>query len=250
MSGMACLLLMVLIAGAAGAALELVGAIVIVIAATLGLAQRSLYLHVAAVARALEAQDLPAARVAVARIVGRDVHDLDESAIASAALESLSESFNDGVVAPAFWFCVGGLPGLFVYKAVNTADSMIGHMEPRWCSFGWAAARTDDVMNWIPARLAGALVACAGGGGWRTMWADARKHASPNAGWPEAAMAGTLEKRLGGAASYDGVTHARPVLGQGPPPTTTDVREGLNIYLRACGILWALFALGGLLWRL
>ena len=167
-----------------------------VLASTLGLAQRSLYAHVAAVAKALEADDLPAARTAVGMIVGRDTATLDASGVAAAAIESLAESFNDGIVAPAFWLALAGLPGLYAYKAVNTADSLIGHKEPRWKDFGWAAARTDDVMNLAPARLAGTLIAMAGGGGWKTMLRDAHRHASPNAGWPEAAMAGALEVRL------------------------------------------------------
>ena len=122
--------------------------------ASTGLAQRSLYEHLAAVLKPLEAGNLPAAQAAVARVVGRDTGYLDEAGVATAALESLAESFNDGVVAPAFWLALGGLPGLFAYKAVNTADSMIGHKEPRWRAFGWAAARTDDAMNLAPARLA------------------------------------------------------------------------------------------------
>jgi adenosylcobinamide-phosphate synthase len=162
--------------------------------------------------------------------------------VAAAALESLAESFNDGVVAPAFWLTVGGLPGLFAYKAVNTADSMIGHKEPRWRSFGWAAARADDALNLAPARLAGALIALAGGGGWRVMLRDARKHASPNAGWPEAAMAGALDVRLGGPACYDGVLNDRPAFGDGRPPEARDLRRGLGVYVRACGLLWLLAA--------
>jgi adenosylcobinamide-phosphate synthase len=216
--------------GARGAALALL--------ATTGLAQRSLYDHVAAVLRPLEQGDLPAARAAVAQIVGRDTDDLDASGIAAAALESLAESFNDGVVAPAAWLAIGGLAGLFAYKAVNTADSMIGHKEPRWRSFGWAAARTDDLMNLAPARLAGTLIAAAGGGGWKIMARDARKHASPNAGWPEAAMAGALGVRLGGPVRYDGALVDRPVFGDGPAPTAEDLKRGLALYLRACGLLW------------
>lgn len=224
-----------------------------VLAATLGLAQRSLYDHVAAVARALEADDLPGARMAVGKIVGRDTATLDASGVAAAAIESLAESFNDGVVAPAFWLAFGGLPGLYAYKAVNTADSLIGHREPRWKAFGWAAARTDDAMNFAPARLAGALIAMAGGGGWRVMLRDARHHASPNAGWPEAAMAGALGVRLGGAAAYEGVMTDRPVFGKGPPPTTADLRRALSIYVRAGALLWvavaALWFRGGRAWR-
>jgi adenosylcobinamide-phosphate synthase len=211
----------------------------------LGLAQRSLWDHVRAVARPLSAGDLDAARLAVGRIVGRDVERLDEAGVAAAAIESLAESFCDGVAAPLFWFVVGGLPGLFVYKAVNTADSLIGHREPRWRSFGWASARFDDVLNWIPARLASALVALAGRGGWRMMLRDARKHASPNAGWPEAAMAGALGVRLGGPAWYDGELSERPVLGEGKAADAADLERALKVYLAACAILWLLLALGG-----
>jgi adenosylcobinamide-phosphate synthase len=220
-----------------------------VLAATLGLAQKSLYDHVEAVARALEADDLPAARAAVGRIVGRDTAVLDASGVAAAAIESLAESFNDGVVAPAFWLAIGGLPGLYAYKAVNTADSLIGHREPRWKDFGWAAARTDDVMNLAPARLAGALVAAAGGGGWRVMLRDARHHASPNAGWPEAAMAGALGVRLGGPVAYDGVMTKRPSFGEGPAPVVSDLRRALTLYVRACGLLWLTVSIGGRAWR-
>ncbi len=216
------------------------GEAALAIAATTGLAQRSLWEHVFAVLAPLERGDLDAARLAVGRIVGRDTQDLDETGIAAAALESLAESFNDGVVAPALWLALGGLPGLFAYKAVNTADSMIGHMEPRWRSFGRAAARTDDAMNLAPARLAGALLILAGGGsGWKTMMRDAGKHASPNAGWPEAAMAGVLGVRLGGPATYDGETMKdRPVFGDGRAPDAADLRRGLRVYARACGFLW------------
>ncbi|MDG2521847.1 adenosylcobinamide-phosphate synthase CbiB [Caulobacter segnis] len=221
------------------------GVLVLMILGSLGLAARSLYDHVAAVAKAA---DLDAARAAVGRIVGRDTDRLDESGVAAAALESLAESFCDGVVAPVFWFLLGGLGGLFAYKAVNTADSLIGHREERWRAFGWFAARTDDLMNWIPARIAGALVALAAGGGWTTMFRDARKHASPNAGWPEAAMAGGLRVRLGGPATYDGVAHDRPVFGDGPAPTTADLKRGLGVYLRACAILAAMLLVGGLTW--
>lgn len=222
------------------------GGVLVTLLATLGLAQRSLFEHVAAVIRAFNAGDLSAARTAVGKIVGRDTDRLDESGVSAATLESLAESFNDGVVAPAFWLLVGGLPGLFAYKAVNTADSMIGHMEPRWRDFGWAAARTDDVMNLIPARLAGGLIVLAGRGGWRVMFRDARKHASPNAGWPEAAMAGALKVELGGPASYDGVTHDRPAFGRGPRPAARDLGRGLMIFLGASWVMWGLLAVGGL----
>jgi adenosylcobinamide-phosphate synthase len=218
------------------------------LAASTGLAQRSLFDHVTPVARSLDHGDLQAARRAVGRIVGRDVERLDAAGIAAAALESLAESFNDGVVAPAFWLLVGGLPGLFCYKAVNTADSLIGHMEPRWRAFGWAAARTDDLMNLIPARIAGLLIVLARGRGLTTMLRDAPAHASPNAGWPEAAMAGALRLQLGGPASYDGIPLMRPRFGRGAAPTEADLRRGLLVYVTACLLMWASIAAGGLLW--
>ena len=225
-------------------------AVILTIAlASTGLAARSLYDHVAAVSRALDpGANLPLARAAVAMIVGRDTAALDEEGVAAAALESLSESFNDGVVAPLFWFLIAGPAGLFAYKAVNTADSMIGHREEPYRCFGWAAARADDLMNLIPARIAGALIALVAGRGWRVMLRDAGEHASPNSGWPEAAMAGALGVRLGGPASYDGVPHERPTFGEGPRPSPLDLRRGLGLYLRACAVLAAALALGGLLW--
>jgi adenosylcobinamide-phosphate synthase len=231
-------------AAAAGYAIETLagrfsfGNALVVLIATTGLAQHSLYTHVRAVLLPLIGGDLVTARRAVSEIVGRDTSMLSESGVASAALESLAESFNDGIVAPAFWLLIGGLPGLFAYKALNTADSLIGHREPRWRMFGWAAARADDVANLIPARLAGAMLAIAGGGGLLIMWRDAPKHASPNAGWPEAAMAGALRIRLGGPTAYDGVMHERPIFGAGSSPTVDDLKRGLRIYVSACGLLW------------
>lgn len=227
------------------------GMIVVVLIATMGLAQRSLYSHVRDVLQPLAHGDLCAARNAVSKIVGRDTAQLTSSAVAAAAIESLAESFNDGIVAPAFWLAVGGLPGLFAYKALNTADSLIGHREPRWRAFGWAAARADDVANLIPARLAGLLIVMAGGGGLRVMYRDAPRHASPNAGWPEAAMAGALQVELGGAATYEGVMHERPLFGAGRRPDAGDLRRSLRTYLGACALLWALalvLAAGAVLW--
>jgi adenosylcobinamide-phosphate synthase len=221
------------------------GAALVVLIATTGLAQHSLYTHVRDVLQPLAQGDLAGARHAVSQIVGRDTSALNESGVAAAALESLAESFNDGIVAPAFWLFVGGLPGLFAYKALNTADSLIGHREPRWRMFGWAAARTDDIANLIPARIAGALLAIAGGGGLLVMWRDAPKHASPNAGWPEAAMAGALRIQLGGPTAYDGVLHERPSFGAGASPTVADLRRGLRIYVVACGLLWVAAAVAG-----
>ncbi|MET3667272.1 adenosylcobinamide-phosphate synthase CbiB [Caulobacter sp. 1776] len=247
--GVATLLIIVGVSGAAGGLIARYGGPwATAIVGALGLAQRSLFDHVRAVAKPLSLGDRAAARMAVARIVGRDVERLDENGVAAAAIESLAESFNDGVVAPIFWFVVGGLPGLFAYKAVNTADSLIGHREPRWWSFGWASARVDDLLNLIPARLAGALIALAGRGGWRVMLRDAGQHASPNAGWPEAAMAGALGVRLGGPAWYDGALSPRPVLGEGRDADPADLWRALRVYVLACAILWSMLILGGLAW--
>ncbi len=215
---------------------------------SVGLAQRSLFDHVAPIARALDADDLPRARRAVGCIVGRDVDSLDASGVAGAGLESLAESLNDGVVAPAFWLLVGGLPGLFAYKAVNTADSMIGHREPRWRAFGWASARADDLMNLVPARIAGLLIVLVRGRGLATMLRDAPSHASPNSGWPEAAMAGALGVRLGGPVFYDGVATERPYFGSGLAPTPADLHRGLRLYVAACALMWSMIAAGGLAW--
>ncbi|TCP32745.1 adenosylcobinamide-phosphate synthase [Sphingomonas sp. BK235] len=204
-----------------------------------GLAQRSLDDHVRPVAAALERGDLAAARDAVGRIVGRDVAALDSAGVARAAVESLAESFCDAVAAPLFWLLLLGPAGLWGYKAINTADSLIGHREPRWRAFGWAAARTDDLANLLPARLGGALLCLAGGGGWGVMWRDARRHASPNAGWTEAAMAGALRVRLAGPIAYDGVTSAKPWIGDGRTALgPRDIRRALAIYRRACLSLW------------
>ncbi|MEW4466219.1 adenosylcobinamide-phosphate synthase CbiB [Parasphingorhabdus sp. JC815] len=224
------------------------GAALLILIATTGLAQRSLYDHVRKILVPLEQGDITGARRALAMIVGRDTADLDDREIASAATESLAESFCDGIVAPAFWFLLAGLPGLFVYKAINTADSLIGHKDDRYRYFGWAAARVDDVMNYIPARIAGLLICLAGMGGWRIMVRDAPKHLSPNAGWSEAAMAGVLKVQMGGGAAYDGEWIARAPLGDGARPGPAELKTGLAVYLRACLLLWAL--VGALIWAL
>lgn len=247
--GVLTLLVIVAVSGLVGGLVaRLGGPWALVFVGVVGLAQRSLYDHVRAVAGPLAAGDLQGARTAVGRIVGRDTARLDEAGVAAAAIESLAESFCDGVVAPIFWFVVAGLPGLLAYKAVNTADSLIGHREPRWRSFGWASARCDDLLNLIPARLAGVLIALAGRGGWAVMRRDAGKHASPNAGWPEAAMAGALGIRLGGPAWYDGAVSDRPVLGLGRTPKAGDLARALKVYLAACAILWLMLAAGGFAW--
>ena len=211
------------------------------------LAQRSLFDHVRAVGERIIAGDLGGARAAVAMIVGRDTAALDEAGVTRAAIESLAESFCDGVVAPLFWLLLLGLPGIWAYKAVNTADSLIGHREDRWRAFGWAAARFDDLLNWIPARLSGVLICLAGGGGWRIMRRDARLHASPNAGWPEAAMAGALGLRLAGPIAYDGVMHDKPWIGDGTNAAGGEnLDRALAVYVRACLLLWLIA--GGAAW--
>ncbi|EKE44296.1 cobalamin biosynthesis protein CobD [Oceaniovalibus guishaninsula JLT2003] len=196
---------LIAVAWAIGAAIASLGPVATVPVAAILLAQRSLAQHVAAVAEALR-RSLPEGRKVVAMIVGRDTQAMDPPAIARAAIESAAENLGDGVVAPAFWFAILGLPGLIVYKLVNTADSMIGHRTPRHERFGWAAARLDDALNWVPARLTALLIAGAGGAwrGWARIRIDAPLHRSPNAGWPEAAMAVALGVALSGPRSYDG----------------------------------------------
>jgi len=227
----------------------------LVVAAILGsalLAQNSLADHVEAVADALEHGGVEAGRVAVSRIVGRDPAMLDEAGVARAAIESLAENFSDGVAAPAFWMAVAGLPGAAIYKATNTADSMIGYRTPRHQAFGWAAARFDDLINLPASRLTGLLIVCAAftlkdadpRQAWRAMWRDARKHWSPNAGWPEAAMAGALGLALAGPRIYNGVAAAGAVMGEGGRRTATaeDIRRALRLYWRADALLIAFIA--------
>ncbi|GHC88378.1 adenosylcobinamide-phosphate synthase CbiB [Novosphingobium pokkalii] len=217
-----------------------------------GLALRSLYDHVQPVGQALARGDLAAARRAVGMIVGRDTATLDSAGVARAAIESLAESFCDGVAAPLFWLVMGGLPGLWAYKAINTADSLIGHREAPWGPFGWAAARLDDGLNLIPARLGGVVLCLAGGVGWAVLWRDHARHASPNAGWTEAAMAGALGLRLAGPVAYDGVVHAKAWIGDGRADANAqDVARALRLYRRACALLIALviaFAWKGAAW--
>ena len=224
------------------------GRIAIVLIATTGLAQRSLHDHITAVIRPLATGDTEAARKALSGIVGRDTAALDTSGIAAAATETLAESFCDGIVAPAFWFLILGLPGLFAFKAISTADSMIGHLDARYRQFGWASARLDDGLNWLPARIAGVLICLSASGGWRIMRRDAGNHLSPNAGWPESAMAGALGVKLGGGAAYDGEWIAREALGDGPAPGVADLGRAMSIYRRSCTLLW--LAIGGTAWLL
>lgn len=210
-------------------------------------ALRSLHDHVAAVANPLQAGDIAASRDAVSRIVGRDPATLDEAGIARAAIESLAENASDGIVAPVFWGALFGLPGILGYKAVNTLDSMIGHRSERHESFGWAAARIDDVANFIPARLTGflfVLLAPRRSEALSCMMRDARRHRSPNAGWPEAAMAGALGVRLSGPRIYHGSTTNEPWLNEGArDPLAADISEGLTVYRRAMALLAGILAI-------
>lgn len=204
-------------------------------------ALRSLHDHVAAVADPLLAGDIAAARDAVSRIVGRDPAALDEAGIARAAIESLAENASDGIVAPVFWGALFGLPGILGYKAINTLDSMIGHRSERHEAFGWAAARIDDVANFIPARLTGflfVLLAPRRSDALTCMTHDARRHRSPNAGWPEAAMAGGLGVRLSGPRIYHGSITNEPWLNEGArDPRAADIAEALTVYRRAMLLL-------------
>ncbi len=218
---------------------------VLALAASSLLAQRSLWQHVAAVADGL-GHGLLAGRAAVAHIVGRDPESLDAPGVARAAVESLAENFSDGVVAPALWCALLGLPGIAVYKAINTADSMIGHRTPRYAAFGWAAARLDDGVNLPASRLAAVLLAAAGGHGGRSLravWRDAGHHRSPNAGWPEAAMAGALGLRLAGPRRYGATRVDDGWMGDGRAEADArDIRRGLAVYRRACVLQLALLA--------
>src|SRR5580698_7842715 len=219
--------------------------VVAVIASTL-VAQRSLHQHVADVATALEQGGVIAGRAAVAKIVGRDTDALDAAGIARAAIESLAENFSDGIVAPVFWMAIAGLPGAALYKAINTADSIIGHRTPRYSAFGWASARLDDLVNLPASRLAALLLisgALLAGGkpadAARAVWRDASRHRSPNAGWPEAAMAGALGLRLAGPRIYADDLVDDAYMGDGTTEATAaEIRRALRLYRAACVVLW------------
>jgi len=233
-------------------ALRLPSGIIIaaIVAGTL-IAQRSLHRHVADVAAALETRGVEAGRRAVAHIVGRDTAALDEAGVARAAIESLAENFSDGIVAPVLWLAIGGLPGGALYKAINTADSMIGHRTPRHAAFGWAAARLDDLVNLPASRLSAlAIVAAAAlrgdasaGKAWRTVLRDAPRHRSPNAGYPEAAMAGALGLALAGPRVYAGIPIDDALMGDGRRDAdAADIRRALSLYRFADAVLLALLA--------
>jgi adenosylcobinamide-phosphate synthase len=233
------------------------GLVILALIASSLLAQKSLESHVASVAESLEKEGLPGGRRAVAKIVGRDPDSLDEPGVARAAIESLAENFSDGVVAPAFWLAILGLPGAAAYKAINTADSMIGHPSERHRDFGWASARLDDLVNLPASRLSAALIAAAAifvpdadpGAAWQAARRDAPRHRSPNAGWPEAAIAGALGLALAGPRRYGGVLVEDHVMGQGGrrEADAGDIRRALALYRVADFLLIGLVALLALL---
>jgi adenosylcobinamide-phosphate synthase len=256
--GVFALLVIVLVPAAIAFVLQIVlwqifpiGMVITAILATSMLSQKSLAEHVEAVADALDTGGLALGRIAVARIVGRDPERLDKPGVARAAIESLAENFSDGIVAPAFWTGVCGLAGGVAYKAANTADSMIGHRTPHHEAFGRAAARFDDLINLPASRLTALLIVLAAflvsGADPRNAWAamrrDAKKHRSPNAGWPEAAMAGALGLALAGPRSYGGVIVEDAFMGEGGrrEAESLDIRRALRLYQVADYLLIALF---------
>lgn len=225
------------------------GLVILAILTSSLLAQRSLHEHVSAVAKDLRRDGLEAGRQAVSMIVGRNPKSLDEAGVSRAAIESLAENFSDGIVAPAFWLGLGGLPGGALYKAANTADSMIGHRTPRHEAFGWAAARFDDLINLPASRLAALLIIAAAAinqnasacNALKSVLRDARHHRSPNAGWPEAAMAGALGLRLAGPRIYGDVRVEDRWMGDGRAEANAqDIERALMLYRTACGLQFAL----------
>jgi adenosylcobinamide-phosphate synthase len=255
--GMAALALSLVVSGGVAWALaivagrDLLGFLLLALAASTMIAQRSLYTHVQAVADALRDEGLVGGRRAVSMIVGRDPDTLDEAGVARAAIESLAENFSDGVVAPTFWLALAGFPGAVLYKATNTADSMIGHRTPRHEAFGWAAARLDDLLNLPASRLSAVLLILAAeitGMAWDKPWQsvrrDAPRHRSPNAGWPEAAMAGALGLQLGGPRVYGDTLVDDAFMGDGRrEPTLSDIHAALRLYRTACALQWLVLAL-------
>jgi adenosylcobinamide-phosphate synthase len=232
--------------------LGITGLVILSILASSLLAQRSLHDHVAAVAKGLKEDGLEAGRQAVSMIVGRNPKSLDEAGVSRAAIESLAENFSDGIVAPAFWLGLGGLPGGVLYKSANTADSMIGHRTPRHEAFGWAAARFDDLINLPASRLAALFIITAAvltrnastRNALKAVCRDASHHRSPNAGWPEAAMAGALGLRLAGPRIYGDVRVEDRWMGDGRAEATAqDIERALVLYRTACGLQFALAAL-------
>ncbi len=236
--GVVLILALVLGAGLLGVVLNLIPFVDILLGAIL-LAHKSLIEHVRAVAEAL-GRSVEEGRQSVAMIVGRDTREMDEPAVARAAIESAAENFSDGVIAPAFWFLIGGLPGILIYKIVNTADSMIGYRTERHRDFGWASARLDDLLNLIPARLTALLLFPWGRplSLWREILTEARRHRSPNAGWPEAALSRSLSVALSGPRAYHGEMRDFPwVNPEGRAAATpTDIEAACSRLWRAWGV--------------
>ena len=233
-NGVVTLIALVLGAAVLGYVISLFGGFLTIIITAILLAQKSLVHHVKAVAGGLR-MSLSEGRQQVAMIVGRDTKNMDQAAVARGAIESGAENLSDGVIAPIFWFLIGGLPALMVYKIVNTADSMIGYRTERHEDFGWASARFDDLLNFIPARITAALIAVPAGvhGQWRDIIADAKLHRSPNAGWPEAAMARAINVALSGPRAYEGQMQNFPLV----HPTGSLIAGPADIDA-ACLILW------------
>lgn len=233
------------------------GWIVTAIIAASMIAQRSLAAHIGAVTSALDAGGLEAGRSAVAMIVGRDTEPLDESGVSRATIESLAENFSDGVVAPAFWLALGGLPAIAVYKAINTADSMIGHRSEKYLDYGRAAARLDDLVNWPAAQLSAGLIVVAAAllsdmsarGALAAIRRDAGRHRSPNAGWPEAAFAGALGLELAGPRVYGGTAVDDAVMGAGGKSNANraDIGRALRLFWAADLLMVALAGAGAAL---
>ncbi len=236
--GVIVVIALVLAAWVLGEFISLFGWLPQMLLAAVLLAQRSLVEHVQAVGDGLRLS-LGDGRMMVGRIVSRDTKTMDQSAVARSAIESGAENLSDGVMAPAFWFLIGGLPGLLIYKIVNTADSMIGYKTERHKDFGWAAARLDDVLNWVPARLTALLIAAthAGLGQWQAIKTDAKLHRSPNAGWPESAMARALDVAVAGPRSYDGVMQDFPFVN--PQGRKLLEADDVDACCRALWLTWA-----------
>lgn len=257
-NGVVAILLLLLVSALVGLLLSKIflvlkfpGALLEIALVAVLLAQKSLADHVSRVASGLRQGGLPGGRKAVAMIVGRDPQSLDDSGICRAAIESLAENFSDGVVAPAFWYALFGLPGLLAYKMLNTADSMIGHKNEKYGCFGWASARLDDLVNWLPARLSAALLAQSAflkygrhsaARAFDMARRDAGLHRSPNAGWPESAMAGALGLALAGERRYAGVSVREPMLNSAGKrqATAVDIDRAIGVFYGACWMLVSL----------
>lgn len=239
--GVLALSLLCFTAAVIGSLLSQFGWVIEIIVAAILLAQKSLIDHVKAVATGLR-KSIEEGRIAVSMIVSRDTKDMNEAQVARSAIESAAENFSDGVIAPAFWFLVGGLPAMLVYKFVNTADSMIGYKTEQYLEFGWASARFDDLLNWIPARLSMLLIVVFAKRpvNFRAIVSEAKRHKSPNAGWPEAAMARAINVALAGPRSYDGKLQQLPWVNETGRQTITadDIDAAVRILWRAWNLAW------------